>query len=126
MVDANRFKQINDRFGHAVGDDALRAIARALQSAVRETDVVGRLGGDEFAVILDDADLETAEEIAGRMRDLVASARLVTVHEPLTIGISVGLAAWQAPDETIDELLRRADAAMYSEKAAVKADVNAG
>jgi diguanylate cyclase (GGDEF)-like protein len=104
LVDVDRFKELNDRFGHASGDDALTALARTLAGAVRAVDTVARIGGDEFAVLLAGTDAEGAREAADR---LTARAG---------IPISIGAATYGPDGQTADELSRAADAALYVAK----------
>ena len=117
-VDLDHFKDLNDRCGHDVGDEALVQIAALLRSTVRPSDVVARLGGDEFAIWLDGSDELTAAERAERLR-LDAPALLATHLPPLApqLSTSIGIAARHPRfAETLDEVMRRADAAMYEVK----------
>ena len=108
-VDVNDFKRLNDREGHARGDEALAAVASTLAGALRGVDVTARLGGDEFCVLLPDTDGERALQVAERLRELVR------VGCPVTI--SIGTATFEDRDATEPEaLLRRADAEMYRDK----------
>ncbi|HYA35140.1 MAG TPA: GGDEF domain-containing protein, partial [Candidatus Binataceae bacterium] len=116
-LDLNGFKPINDRLGHAAGDDLLKQFAAELKSAFRANDAVGRLGGDEFLVIAD-GDFQVAEERVERIERWVNGAYTLTVNgnqHKVTVGAAIGAAAWR-PGETVDELLQRADAAMYQHK----------
>jgi diguanylate cyclase (GGDEF)-like protein len=110
-VDIDRFKSKNDRLGHAVGDRVLREVARALGSALRDTDHVVRVGGDEFLLILRGAAIEQAAGIAERAR---AAVRAAQVDDATTV--SIGVVALR-PGETRDALLVRADASLYRAKA---------
>jgi diguanylate cyclase (GGDEF)-like protein len=112
VADVDHFKEINDSYGHAVGDQALVAVATAIRSALRECDVVGRLGGEEFGFLLPDTDLRTALIVTERVRDAVRDLRVVD-HD---ITLSAGLAAPSAALETADELFLAADAALYRAK----------
>jgi diguanylate cyclase (GGDEF)-like protein/PAS domain S-box-containing protein len=127
IVDVDRFKQINDEFGHVAGDEALRAVARLLASNLRHTDTLGRdaaglvarLGGDEFALLLPETDAAGAEVVAGRLVDAIAAEPLEIGGKPVQIGISVGAATFGAGDfPSAEELLAAADRAMYVVKAA--------
>jgi diguanylate cyclase (GGDEF)-like protein len=111
MVDLDSFKDINDAHGHAVGDATLRCIAQALLSAARTTDLVGRLGGDEFAALLPETDTSQAPVVAERF---LANAR--SAKTPVTVTISLGTATWSNPLDTPDEVMRRADQALYAAK----------
>jgi diguanylate cyclase (GGDEF)-like protein/PAS domain S-box-containing protein len=116
FVDVDDFKEINDTYGHTVGDDYLRALARRLREAVRVSDAVGRMGGDEFLVVLEGIHgLDEACAIAEKVR--AAAARPVRVPGGrVTATVSVGVTLRQ-PDDTADSMIARADEAMYRAKA---------
>jgi len=114
VVDADGLKSLNDNLGHDAGDRAIIAIARHCTAISREGDLVGRLGGDEFAVLLPGLGGNDAERVATRLREAVAAAP--TGLGDLRLTVSVGVATRLGPDEDLDDLLRRADAAMYDEK----------
>lgn len=117
MLDMDHFKAINDRHGHATGDDVLRALAYTCKASLRAMDVFGRLGGEEFAILLPDTALDQAVEIAERLhRRLVASAVPAAGGQPLRFTVSIGVAALDAGDADIDALLSRADAGLYQAK----------
>jgi diguanylate cyclase (GGDEF)-like protein len=127
IVDVDRFKQINDEFGHGGGDEALRAVARLLASNLRQTDTVGRdsaglvarLGGDEFALLLPETDAAGAEVVAGRLVEAIAAEPLEIGGKPLRLGVSVGAATFgEGAFPSVEELLAAADRAMYVVKAA--------
>jgi len=113
MLDIDHFKRINDRFGHALGDQVICHVAHQAQKDER---VVGRLGGEEFAVILE-ADMAAALEIAERLRADIASYEFDTPKGPLAVTCSFGVSEWRDGDN-VDEMLRRADIALYAAKAA--------
>ena len=107
MLDLDRFKRFNDRFGHPVGDQLLEAAARAWCDVTRGGDVLGRYGGEEFLAILADCSRELATEVAERMRSVV----------PMGQTVSVGVASW-SPDDDAASLVSRADKALYRAKEA--------
>ena len=115
-LDVNRFKDINDSFGHAVGDELLRQVARRLKACVRSSDIIGRLGGDEFVVVLPSvADHGTAEVCINKV--LYAFAEPFTINElDLFSSTSIGVALYPDDAENAESLLSRADAAMYHAK----------
>lgn len=118
MLDIDRFKVINDTWGHAAGDEALKQISDAIRRAVRPDDIVGRLGGEEFAVYLPNVDVELAMTVAERIRLNVETLRFVPDGEndhPLSI--SVGLVK-NTHSDTIDLAIKAADAALYRSKRA--------
>ena len=113
VADLDNLKTLNDSSGHHSGDRALRSLATVLSQAARGTDVVGRLGGDEFAMLLHEADQDAALEVAMRLKDAMQAANgsdLVTA--------SLGVATWQGPADRPEDLLRRADEALYIAKRA--------
>jgi diguanylate cyclase (GGDEF)-like protein len=119
LLDLNGFKQVNDTYGHATGDDVLKQFATELRAAFRTLDHVGRWGGDEFIVVLD-CGLEDARRHVERVRKWVFGDYTVageSAPRKLRVDASVGVAAWQNA-ETIAEMVARADAAMYQDKKA--------
>ncbi len=111
-MDLDNFKVINDTHGHQTGDAVLRLVADAMRSSVRQADVVGRLGGDEFAVLMPETDAQLADAAARR---LIAGLRNVFKGTP-NVTASIGVVACTATDASSDDLLRRADQAMYDAK----------
>lgn len=116
FVDVDHFKSINDRYGHAIGDAVLVALAGTLKAAVRARGEVARIGGEEFAVLLPGADLTEAAPAAERMRAAVAAMQVAAGGATLSVTVSIGLAASRSSFDTIDALLQAADAAMYEAK----------
>ncbi|MBD8792710.1 EAL domain-containing protein [Pseudomonas syringae] len=116
FIDLDRFKHINDTYGHAAGDAVLVEIALRLRSCVRESDTVARLGGDEFVVLICNL-RDTQETVIVAQRILDACARPILVGDSvLQISASVGVAAWPTDGTSVDELLHNSDMAMYSSK----------
>jgi len=114
MLDIDYFKRVNDAYGHGVGDRAIREVA----SLVSNTgEIVGRLGGEEFAILLPGRDLPSAMETAERLRREVLGLQVHADSHVITLTCSFGVSEWQN-GESIDELLRRADMALYAAKAA--------
>lgn len=111
-MDLDNFKIINDSHGHQTGDAVLRLVADAMRSSVRHSDIVGRLGGDEFAVLMPETDAPLADAAAKR---LVAGLRNVFKGTP-NVTASIGVVSCTATDASTDDLLRRADQAMYDAK----------
>jgi diguanylate cyclase (GGDEF)-like protein/PAS domain S-box-containing protein len=119
MVDLNGFKQINDKFGHHVGDRLLVQVAERLQSAVRAVDTVARMGGDEFVVLVADLDsAEGAEVVAEKLLESFRKPFALSDQSKGSVGASVGVCVYPAGGEDADALLRNADIAMYHAKAA--------
>ncbi|MGB6243288.1 MAG: GGDEF domain-containing protein [Castellaniella sp.] len=119
LLDLNRFKPINDTFGHAAGDEVLRTVARRLLACVRDVDTVARLGGDEFVIILTPysppPDAQDAAALATRIKHALTQP-IVWQGTPIHITISIGLAQFHRGNETPAALLAQADTDMYSEK----------
>lgn len=115
VFDVDNFKSINDRFGHAAGDKALRIIAGALRSRLRQTDFIARYGGEEFAVLLIGATKSGALKVAEEMRLAVARAGLHTRARPVEVTISAGISEFQGED-TAEAVFERADAGLYEAK----------
>jgi diguanylate cyclase (GGDEF)-like protein len=116
MIDIDHFKSVNDRYGHAIGDQAIISVAAACQHNKRNSDVVGRLGGEEFAVLLPETDQAQAEVVAERIRASIAG-HVLSVHDvQFALTVSVGIAAATASMSGTDALLRAADSALYQAK----------
>ncbi|MBZ5544039.1 MAG: GGDEF domain-containing protein [Acidobacteriia bacterium] len=119
VVDADRFKDINTRFGHLTGDFVIAEIAAMLQGAVRGSDAVVRFGGDEFLVILADAALAGALVAANRVEKSVEEWNKGGHLAGFELSLSIGLAEW-SPSQTVDQVLIAADQQMYAAKEAHK------
>lgn len=118
MLDLDHFKRINDEFGHAVGDKALRLLAERLATNVRGVDLIARYGGEEFTVIMPDTDLATANAIAERLCMLIAAEpfKVDGLASELRLTVSIGIATLRDTDHDGMALLARADAALYAAK----------
>ena len=119
MIDLDHFKQVNDAFGHQVGDEVLKAIASTLHRSLKDTDVLARYGGEEFTAVLPRTDTATAAIVAERLRAAVAemSFRRLAPAAPDRLTISIGVATYPSHARTVPELLRCADEALYQAKA---------
>src|SRR4051812_23172867 len=120
MIDVDKFKTINDRLGHHVGDQVLKAVASAIKQAVRLYDVPTRYGGDEFAIILPESDSDIAARVARRIFEKLESVPLPGEMQDIgmKIGLSIGVATFPRPLGDMGSLLEAADAAMYTAKRA--------
>jgi two-component system cell cycle response regulator len=116
LIDVDKFKPINDCFGHLVGDAVLRGIAERISGIIRTTDIVGRIGGDEFLLLLPEVDREVAETVADRIRGAATSVRVGPRDNPTTMSVSIGLSVYRGDGRTADALIHDADAAMYRDK----------
>jgi len=116
MVDVNRFKEVNDRFGHETGDKVLCQVANALCRSVRDSDVVVRYGGDEFLILLIETDGEI-EAVKRRIRSEVSTKGQMSFLEEFPVTLSIGTAHWDpTTGESVEQILNLADRAMYEEK----------
>lgn len=118
VIDVDHFKRVNDAYGHAVGDAALREIVARLRETVRLEDLLGRLGGEEFLVLLEDTDAERAIHTAERLRHAIGDRPLALEPGPHPTTISAGVAVLEPRDLSFSDLLRRADRALYAAKEA--------
>ncbi len=112
IIDIDHFKSVNDRFGHLRGDDVLKGISLQFRDMVRAYDIVGRYGGEEFLIVLPDTYLEQAWNFAERTRMKVREAAMAGV----AVTISLGVTSIQESDNSIDDLIKRADDALYAAK----------
>lgn len=125
LIDLDHFKNINDSFGHEVGDDVLREFVTLVRGMLRKTDILARYGGEEFVVLFPETDLETAHEIADRIRATVAAHRFPTGSTTSTITFSAGV-VMAAPDEECSAMVARADALLYDAKRCGRNRVSSG
>lgn len=114
MLDLDHFKQINDRFGHPVGDQALADVGAAVRASLRDSDFAGRNGGEEFCILLPDTDADEAHIVAEKIRDAIAEIALPGLDARLTA--SVGIAAYPTHAGTAERLERLADSTLYIAK----------
>lgn len=115
IVDADDFKNVNDRYGHHNGDDALRLIAQTISNAIGDKDLVGRLGGEEFGVFLGDADAAAADQLAEQIRADIAAIQFQPDDEPCPLSVSIGGATFIRKAEFAN-LYRLADQHLYHAK----------
>lgn len=117
VVDLDDFKAVNDRYGHAAGDEVLVASAQRMKALLREADVIARFGGDEFVIVLAQVDgAEAAREVASRVVDSLSQPVPLAAGGAVNIGASVGIAMCCVEGETLEDLIRKADAALYAAK----------
>jgi diguanylate cyclase (GGDEF)-like protein len=114
MVDIDHFKKVNDTYGHATGDDVIRAVVGVLRAGVRTEDVLCRYGGEEFALVMTEMH-GTAADVAERLRKQVESLSIPGPVDPIAVTVSIGTADLR-PDDRLDNLLARADEALYRAK----------
>ena len=116
IVDVDRFKSINDTYGHRVGDVVLRFTASALKSQLRQYDFVGRFGGEEFLVLLPGCDAAAARAVGERMRECIENQRATVGPDSVQVTVSVGVAVTVNGSASADALVEAADAALYRAK----------
>jgi diguanylate cyclase (GGDEF)-like protein len=123
IIDIDRFKLVNDRYGHLVGDTVLRGVGRCIAAQVREYDSVGRFGGEEFVAVLPEVDeveaLVVAERVRARVNDLRVSALIDRVADEADdlLAVSIGVACWSTDGDELSDVLHAADGALYRAKA---------
>lgn len=116
IVDIDHFKNVNDTYGHATGDEVLRTIAARLREQIRHPDTLGRYGGEEFLIVLPNSELKAAVEQANRLCQHVRSMRIESNSQNLSVTISIGVAQMKITEENWEQFLHRADVAMYQAK----------
>ncbi|MET0907661.1 MAG: sensor domain-containing diguanylate cyclase [Tardiphaga sp.] len=116
VFDIDHFKAVNDEHGHDVGDRVLVACVQACKGALRQADVIGRIGGEEFAILLPHTNRSDAMLVAEKVRAAIAALTVPGANGPVAVSASLGVATLERSARDIDELLKRADAAMYEAK----------
>jgi diguanylate cyclase (GGDEF)-like protein len=117
MLDIDHFKEVNDRYGHASGDDVIRAVAQRIDGAIGSGDLVGRYGGEEFSLVVRGT-LDSAAALAEQLRRVISESPVATPSGPIVVTASVGVADMRSDDMTLGRLLQRTDAALYTAKRA--------
>jgi two-component system cell cycle response regulator len=125
-LDVDHFKTVNDENGHAVGDRVLQELASRLKQAIRNIDMICRIGGEEFVIVLPNTNTEMATKIADRMRRGISEKpfNAGAANGPLTVTVSIGVAAIENQSDTMETILKRADEALYSAKRSGRNCVN--
>jgi len=116
VMDVDSFKQINDRHGHAVGDEVLKSLCKAAKTFLRKTDIFARIGGEEFAILLPDTNLDAAAALAEHLRKSIAESRFMLSSGEISYAVSIGVTVMKSTDISIDDCLMKADGAMYKAK----------
>lgn len=116
MFDLDRFKRLNDEFGHPFGDRALKAFAEVLRAGIRKHDTVGRYGGEEFALLMPNTGKETAMRVAERVRRDLEARGIIVEGKRVAVTVSGGVASFGEDGEDWDSLLTAADDALYQAK----------
>lgn len=118
FLDLDDFKLVNDRLGHVAGDELLVGLATLLCSRLRDSDPLARLGGDEFAILLPHTESDEAQAVAGQLLEAIRSHSFVAARRSMAVTASIGIALFLEHGNTFEELLSRADSAMYEAKGA--------
>ena len=118
ILDIDHFKAVNDTYGHIVGDKVMRTVAETLTSGLRSVDMIARFGGEEFVVVMPETTEDSAKTVAERLRRRVSETRVFyeDVEEPVSVNISIGLTLRMPKDKTAEDLMHRADKALYDAK----------
>lgn len=115
VLDVDNFKSINDTFGHQCGDLVLSRLAKVLKKELRKSDIIGRIGGEEFSILLIGCNIDSAYEVAERLRKKVEKVNVKFKNKNIKFTISLGVASYEK-EETLKELINNADKAMYRAK----------
>ena len=119
LFDVDNLKQINDTYGHAIGDEVLIQTVKIVRQSLRQSEIIGRYGGDEFIILLPGSNCIQAQQIAERVHNNITSQANATEKKNPYVTISIGVAELkQASDSTLEKLIARADKAMYIAKQA--------
>ncbi|MUH01409.1 diguanylate cyclase [Scytonema sp. UIC 10036] len=116
ILDIDHFKQINDIYGHAVGDRVLTSMAQTVLNCLRTVDFFGRFGGEEFVAFLPERDIDVAITVAERIRENLEKTAILVQEQQIFITVSIGVASYNLADETVDVIIQRADKALYHAK----------
>lgn len=116
MLDIDYFKKINDTYGHAIGDEALKHLVKVTLNNLRKTDYLGRFGGEEFIAILPETDRVTAWDVAERLRQAIADTLVPHPTDIIQIAVSIGVATYHPSDREFNNILSRSDKALYEAK----------
>ncbi|HEY3400092.1 MAG TPA: diguanylate cyclase [Geothrix sp.] len=117
LIDLDHFKAVNDRFGHATGDQVLSVVAQRMAFGLRKVDQLGRIGGEEFLAYGPQTDLDGIRALAERLREQVALEPLPGLPVTDRVTLSIGVATWEGPEDTMERMLARADKSLYQAKA---------
>lgn len=116
VIDIDKFKEVNDRYGHAAGDAVIKRVGEVIESLIRTTDKVARFGGEEFVVLLREVDEENARRLAERIRQRIEQAPVVFGQTAIGVSVSIGVALAAEHDRDIDDVIERADKGLYMAK----------
>lgn len=116
MIDLDYFKKINDRFGHSAGDEVLRSLGKLFCDTIRGVDIAGRIGGEEFCILLPEADIKSATDVAERIRGRFEKLKIIAGNSEIRATLSIGVSRLLVSDSTPETIMERADKALYLAK----------
>ncbi len=116
ILDIDHFKKVNDEYGHTTGDEVLRRVAARLREQIRHPDTIGRYGGEEFLIVLPNSEMKAAEEQASRLCQRIRTLQVESNSHVLSVTVSIGVAQYKVGEENWEQLLNRADTALYQAK----------
>ena len=116
LIDIDHFKQINDTYGHGVGDEVLKQMSASTQMQLREIDLFGRIGGEEFAVVLPEVELEGASESASRICKFLSELEIKVDDITVGVTVSIGVTSFGPGDLSFEEVMKRSDDNLYAAK----------
>ena len=116
MIDIDHFKNVNDTYGHVAGDNVLKKLAKIIEESVRDVDIVGRLGGEEFGIILPKTPISVAKQVGDRLRKNIKNNTFKFEKESISVTVSVGIAKFNQHNMNMDNILHKADVALYEAK----------
>ena len=116
LIDLDYFKKINDTYGHLIGDEILKNIAKILKYVLRNVDHIGRFGGEEFIVILPNTNLKNAVVTAEKVREAIANFKHNIEEQIIQATVSIGIASYNSLDDDANQIIKRADQALYTAK----------
>ncbi len=115
-IDIDKFKVINDTYGHPFGDEVIRSLAQQMVENSRTTDYIGRIGGEEFAILMPATGMDAAFHIADRLRENIAKHNIIFENKVVQITVSIGLSYYEKKDKDIEAIIKRSDNALYEAK----------
>jgi len=116
MIDIDKFKNINDTYGHDVGDKAIITIVNTMNSILRKSDIIGRIGGEEFAISLPNTTKEGIILVSNKIKDAISNIIFINNEKEIPLRVSIGCTILKDDDKTIEAILKRADKALYNAK----------
>jgi diguanylate cyclase (GGDEF)-like protein len=116
LMDLDHFKNINDSYGHFIGDQVLIHFTHTIQALLRKSDLIGRVGGEEFAIFLPDTATDDASLLANKIRKAISNSTIQIDDKTVSYTVSIGVESSRPEDTSIDELFKRADLKLYEAK----------